>query len=72
MSWINEWMSVKKNLQNMFHAERRNRRLGNYIDSRPPVGAPRWTVSNDWLEGMYPNCYKTVTIMFYAYRASRV
>ena len=52
--------------------ERRNRRLGNYIDSRPPVGAPRWTVSNDWLEGMYPNCYKTVTIMFYAYRASRV
>ena len=52
--------------------ERRNRRLDNYIDSRPPVGAPRWTVSNDWLEGMYPNCYKTLTIMFYAYRASRV
>ena len=27
--------------------ERRNRRLGDYIDSSPPAGAPKWIISSN-------------------------
>ena len=32
--------------------ERRNRILGDVIDSSPPVGTSKWMISNDWLKGM--------------------